>query len=92
MDGWLARELQYAQSILEQISQPISNDHVLLRQHGASLQKLDFVAQLLGQLAKIASTEDKDCAINQIEIAELRSRLSGEPETAPRKARTGKAA
>jgi hypothetical protein len=92
MDGWLARELQYAQSILEQISQPISNDHVLLRKHGASLQKLDFVSQLLGQLAKIASTEDKDCAINQVEIAELRSRLNGEPEAAPRKARTGRAA
>jgi hypothetical protein len=94
LDQWLARELQNAQSLLEQLGEPISNDHVFLRKHGASLQKLDFVAQLLGQLARIVSTQDKECAINQIEIGDLRSRFSraAAAAAAPRKARSGKAA
>jgi hypothetical protein len=79
LEGRLAKELQYAQSLLETAIEPIINNHLLLQRYGRNLQELDSISQLLGYAAKIMATEDKECAINQIDDQELRLRLKGEP-------------
>lgn len=80
LDARLARELQYARSLLQFITEPIINDHTLLQRYGRNLQEIDYISQLLGHVAQIIATEDKEIAINQIGVAELRSRLKGEQE------------
>lgn len=79
LEAQIARELRYAQALLDHLSEPLLNDFMLVSQYSRNLQEIDRVRQLLGHLAEILGAVDKSAAIDKIGMFELRCRLQGKP-------------
>lgn len=71
----LSEEIEYARRLLDAISDRLIADPIILNRHQCTLQSFDIVGQLLGHLAKVTGSKDKEEAINRIGMQELRSRL-----------------
>jgi hypothetical protein len=71
----LAEELQYARRMLEQMGDTLSNDPMIIARHMVSLQSVDVIGQMLGHIAKVIATENRDEAVRQMGMGDLRSRL-----------------
>src|SRR5207237_350441 len=81
LDGRISEELQSVRRQIEQIGDVLSNDPILLSRHAMSLQALDRVDQLLGHLANVIAKQNKQTAIEQISMGDLKSRLQRRPLT-----------
>ena len=55
------------------------NDPVLVHRHAAPLQGLDLINQVLGHLATIMSKDDKEAAVEQVSLRDLKARLQRKP-------------
>jgi hypothetical protein len=71
----LAEELQYARRMLEQMGDRLSNDPLVITRHMVPLQSVDVVGQMLGHIAKVIATTDRDEAVRQVGMSDLRARL-----------------
>jgi hypothetical protein len=72
----LAEEIDYARRLLEAIGDRLIADPIILNRHQTTLQSFDILGQLLGHLAKVAGSADKQEAINRIGMHELRARMN----------------
>lgn len=75
LESRLAQEIEYAQRLLEAVGDRFISDPIILNRHQSALQNFDILSQLLGHLAKVIGSKDKDEAVERIGMQELRSRL-----------------
>ena len=79
LDHRLAEELDCIQRHLEQLGAVLANNPLLVHRHATQLQSIDLVNQVLGHLSRIVSAKDKELAVEQVSLRELRSRLQRKP-------------
>jgi hypothetical protein len=76
LDAALAQELAYVRRQLDRLGEALAEDPVVLNRHSGALQGFDVIGQILGNLAKVVGAQDKDEAIAQVGMQELRARLA----------------
>jgi hypothetical protein len=76
LDAALAQELSYVRRQLDRLGEALAEDPVVLNRHSGALQGFDVIGQILGNLAKVVGAEDKEEAIAQVGMQELRARLA----------------
>lgn len=79
IDHRLAEEIQYIRRLVENMGDEFSSDPIVLQRHAQSLQGFDLVAQLLGHVANIVKAADKDAAVGQVGMTDLKGRLTRKP-------------
>lgn len=79
LDSRMCEELESIRREIDQIGDVLSSDPILLTKHAMALQALDRVDQVLGHLATVLCKEDKQAAIDQISMGDLKSRLLRRP-------------
>jgi hypothetical protein len=75
LDHRISEELEYVGRRLEQLGNILSEDSILLVRHAPSLQSIDLIKQILGQLARVIAAEDKEAVADLITLTELKGRL-----------------
>lgn len=75
LDHRIAEELACIGRRLEQLGGVLSGDPILLHRHAAQLQSIDLINQMLGHLARVIATEERDKAVALITLTELKARL-----------------
>jgi len=75
LDARLAEELAYVRRLLEAIGGELLRDPVLVRRYGTVLQNFDLADQILGHVAAVLKSSDRESAIRDIGMEELRARL-----------------
>lgn len=78
VDTRLAEELAFARRTLEAMGDTLCDDPILLSRHQVTLQSVDLLAQILGHVASVIGSADRDDAISRIGMVELRNRLTRE--------------
>jgi len=81
LDHRLAEELDCIQRHLEQLGAVLAGNPLLVHRHATQLQSIDLVNQVLGHLSRIVSAKDKELAVEQVSLRELRCRLQRRPLT-----------
>jgi hypothetical protein len=79
LDHRIAEELEAIGRRLELLGGTLANDPILLHRHAAQLQTIDLVQQMLGHLAQVVATDEKEKAIALITLSELKARLQRRP-------------
>ena len=75
----LAEELEYTRRLLEQLGEALATDGLIVARHGASLQNVDIMGQVLGHLANVVRSSAPLVAAQRIGMAELKARLLRRP-------------
>ncbi|CAM3229113.1 hypothetical protein SPAN111604_11760 [Sphingomonas antarctica] len=75
LDQRIQEELAHTRRMVEALGDELSNDPILLMRYQTSLQSIDLMAQILGHLACVIGSEDRDEAIDRIGMASLKARL-----------------
>ena len=81
LDHRLAEELETVRRRLDLLGGTLVGDPILLHRHGLQLQSIDQMSQLLGHLARVIGSEQKEMAVEQVTLRELRGRLQRRPLT-----------
>ena len=71
----LADEIEHARRLLEAMGDQLAADPAILQRHVRTMQGFDLVGQILGHVAKVIRTGDKEAAIDGIGMRDLQSRL-----------------
>jgi len=71
----LAEELEYARRLLDQMGEVLSTDALLVARHMVSLQSIDIVGQILGNVANVIRSSDPKSAVDRIGMGDLKGRL-----------------
>ncbi len=71
----IADEIGYMQRIIEAVGETLASDAAVTSRHPQTLQQFDIVAQVLGHLASVIGSEDRDEAASRIGMSDLRNRL-----------------
>ena len=71
----LAEETAYARRILDAVGDALAGDSVVAMRHAHAMQQFDIVGQMLGHIAGVLAARDRDGAIDQIGMANLKARL-----------------
>ena len=79
LDHRIVEELECVRRHLELLGGVLANDPILLHRHGQQLQSLDMVNQLLGHLGRVIGAGEKDLAVEQISLQDLKARLKRAP-------------
>jgi hypothetical protein len=79
LDHRIAEELECISRHLEQLGSALVADPILVHRHATQLQSIDRINQLLGHLARIVAAEQKDMAVQQVTLQDLRGRLQRVP-------------
>jgi hypothetical protein len=79
LDHHIAEEIECIRRHLDLLGGALVGDPVLLHRHGPQLQSIDRINQLLGHLARIIAAEQKDMAVDQVTLQDLRARLLRRP-------------
>ncbi len=79
LDHRMSEELEVIRRRLDQIGDILASDPVLLHRHAVSLQGLDLTHQVLGHLASVIAAQDKEAAVEQVSLQDLKSRLRRKP-------------
>lgn len=79
LDRWMSEELEVIRRRLDQIGDILASDPVLLHRHSVSLQGLDLTNQVLGHLANVIAAKDKEAAVEQVSLQDLKARLHRRP-------------
>jgi hypothetical protein len=72
----LADELLYARRMVEHMGDTLSNDPAVIARHMVALQTVDVVGQMLGHIAKVIATSNREEAVAQVGMADLKARLT----------------
>jgi hypothetical protein len=75
----IAEELAFIARQLEHLGDVLVSDPLLVARHAAALQSIDLVNQSLGHLARVVGMRDKEAAVEQISLQELKARLKRKP-------------
>ena len=79
LDHRIAEELETIGRRLEMLGGALAADAALLHRHAAQLQSIDLIKQMLGHLAQVVATGDKEQAVALITLSELKARLQRKP-------------
>jgi hypothetical protein len=75
LDHRIAEEIEGIRRHLDLLGGTLVGDPAVLHRHGTQLQSIDRLNQVLGHLARIIAAEQKDLAVDQVTLQDLRSRL-----------------
>ncbi|WP_129794228.1 hypothetical protein [Sphingosinicella sp. CPCC 101087] len=75
LDHRIAEEIESIRVDLDLLGGTLVCDPALLERHAKELQSIDRIHQLLGHLARIIAAEQKDLAVDQVTLTDLRARL-----------------
>jgi hypothetical protein len=75
LDHRIAEEIESIRLDLDLLGGTLVCNPVLLERHAKELQSIDRIHQLLGHLARIITAEQKDVAVDQVTLTDLRARL-----------------
>ena len=79
LDHHLAEELECIRRHLEQLGGVLAGNPLLVQRHATQLQSIDLINQVLGHISGIIASEDRELAVEQVTLRELRSRLKRKP-------------
>ena len=79
LDHHLAEELECIRRHLEQLGGVLAGNPLLVQRHATQLQSIDLINQVLGHISGIIASEDRELAVEQVTLRELRSRLQRKP-------------
>jgi uncharacterized coiled-coil protein SlyX len=79
LDQRMAEELECVRRHVEQLGAVLANNPMLVSRHSTQLQSIDLVSQVLGHLSRIVAAKNKELAVEQVSMRELRSRLQRKP-------------
>lgn len=72
----IAEELQTIVRQLEQLGGTLAADPILLTRHATQLQSIDLMKQVIGHLARLVASADREAALDQVTLTELKGRLT----------------
>ena len=81
LDHRIAEELEAIARRLDLLGGTLANDPVLVHRHAVQLQSIDLIKQMLGHLASVVATDEKEKAVALITLTELKARLQRKPLT-----------
>ena len=81
LDHRIAEELDAIGRRLESLGSALAADAVLLHRPATQLQSIDLITQMLGHLASVVATDEKEKAVALITLTELKARLQRKPLT-----------
>ena len=76
LDHLLAAELDHARDMLVMMGDQLAMTPEIVAEHGLALQAVDIVGQMLGHIANVVRSENRDEAIERIGMCDLKSKLS----------------
>jgi hypothetical protein len=79
LDHRVAEELEAISRRLELLGATLANDPILLHRHGAQLQSIDLIKQMLCHLSQVVAADEKEKAVALITLSELKARLLRKP-------------
>ena len=79
LDHHLSEELECIRRHLEQLGGVLAGNPLLVQRHATQLQSIDLINQVLGHISGIIASEDRELAVEQVTLRELRSRLKRKP-------------
>jgi hypothetical protein len=79
LDGRLADELAYVQRLLESLGDELIGEPAVVLRHSRALQGLDIASQILSHVASVIVAGDREGAVEQIGMQDLRARLKRKP-------------
>ena len=79
LDHRIAEELETIRRHLDLLGGTLVAEPILLHRHGVQLQAIDRINQLLGHLARVIAAKQKDMAVDQVTLEDLRGRLKRKP-------------
>lgn len=71
----LAEELEYARRMIEAMGDALSADMTVVTRHAVALQSIDIAGQMLGHVATVVRSSDRDEAVDRIGMSDLKGRL-----------------
>lgn len=72
----LAEEIDYARRMLDALGNQLSSDPTIVARHTVSLQSVDVIGQLLGHVASVIRSSDREGAVDRIGMSDLKARLT----------------
>lgn len=79
LDHRISEELECIRRHLEQLGGVLAANPLLVQRHATQLQSIDLINQVLGHISGIIASEDRELAVEQVTLRELRSRLQRKP-------------
>jgi len=79
LDHRVSEELQMIRRHLDQLGGVLACEPLLLHKYAIQLQSIDLMTQLLGHLADIVATGDKELAVEGVSLHDLKQRLRRKP-------------
>lgn len=71
----LGEEVEYVRRMLDALGERLAADPIMLQRHGQTMQGFDLIGQMLGHIASVVQTSDRDAAIERV-MPEMRARLT----------------
>ena len=72
----IAEELEMVVRQLEQLGGRLAADPILLTRHATQLQSIDLMKQIIGHLARLVASADREAALDRVTLTELKGRLT----------------
>jgi len=72
----IAEELETIVRQLEQMGGALAADPILLSRHAMQLQSIDLMKQVIGHLAQLVASADREAALERVTLTELKRRLT----------------
>ena len=71
----LAEELDYARRMLDQLGDDLATDMGVVMRHSVALQAVDIVGQMLGHIAAVVRSGEREASVERIGMGDLKARL-----------------
>ena len=75
LDARIAAEIAHVQRLFKEVSEELIRDPAVVERHARLLQNFDIGDQILGHLTRVVPATDRETAIREIGMEELRTRL-----------------
>ena len=79
LDLRIAEELECIRRHLDLLGGALVGEPLLLHRYAGQLQSIDRINQLLGHLARVVGSKQKEMAVDQVTLQDLRGRLKRRP-------------
>lgn len=71
----LGEEVDYIRRMLDALGERLAADPIVLQRHGQTMQGFDLISQMLGHIASVVQSSDRDAAVERV-MPEMRARLT----------------
>jgi hypothetical protein len=75
IDIRLTEEIEYIRRLLDAMGERLAADPIVLQRHGQAVQGFDLISQMLGHVANVVQTSDREAAIERI-MPDMRARMT----------------